>query len=144
MRVSCCLSACVICLLCSAVCTAQKPPSDCVGPLSGQTYQCDGPDGCHSQIVTHTGGIGDYFEFTTVTLHCCGQLFSSIDPIGDCDGGGLLRDPGTKHQIYLAAEHSPMLIADCHGRYIPYDKETDPPAQEVFSTSRNPRVEVGR
>ncbi len=91
MRVSYCISACVVCLLYSAMCSAQEPPADCVGILHSTTYQCDGPHNCHSQIVTHTGESGDYYEFKTVTLRCGGQLFSSIDRSGIASSVACLR-----------------------------------------------------
>jgi hypothetical protein len=134
---------CVACLLYSAVCSAQAP-SDCVGPISHRSVQCSGPDGCQRQVEIGEAGIGDYFEFTTNSVSCCGQLISNVLPTGDCDGGGLLKEPGTRDQIYLAAKEFPMLIADCTGRYVPYTTEAQVPDWPMMRPARNTRGEVGQ
>jgi hypothetical protein len=128
MRASQYVSACIACLLYSAICcSAQKLPADCVGPLIQQTLPCDGPHDCHSQVDVDYGGEGDYVEYVVKTKSCCGQLFTTIFPTGDCDGGGLLKDPGTKDQIYRAAKESAILVADCRGHYVPYNSGASGP-----------------
>jgi len=121
MRIRRCLAICVVCLLYSALCSAQKPPSDCQGRPDNQTFTCDGPNDCHSQIVIDVGGgEGDYYVYTVESRSCCGQLFSDRIPISDCDGEGLLKGKATKDEIERAAKESAVLVADCKGRYVPY------------------------
>jgi hypothetical protein len=128
MRPSCPISVCVFCLLCSAVCSAQKAvsPAECTGPLIQNVVDCAGPHGCKGQIVYDTGGEGDYITTTVTTRSCCGQLFSSLVPTGDCDSDGLLKDQATKDEVGRAAKESAVLVADCRGHYVPYDVVSAP------------------
>ncbi len=51
-----------------------------------------------------------------------------------------------KDQIHRAAKQSPMLIADCSGRYLPYDydKESAPPVARASSPAQAERKESGQ
>jgi hypothetical protein len=118
------MSVCFLCFICSELCSAQRgvpPPAACVGELTQNTYQCDGPHNCHGQVEVTTGDSGDYFEYEIHAVTCCGQLFSDVVPLGDCEDRALLKDPRTRDQIDRAAKESPILIADCRGRYVPHN-----------------------
>lgn len=94
---------------------------NCSSWFSPQEFECDGPDGCSEEIYLSIPSGGQYgLNIICSGFSCCGQLFTSCGGQGACEAVKL-RPPEVKARLTQLSLTSEVLVADCSGRYGPYE-----------------------
>jgi len=99
---------------------------NCSSSFSPQEFECDGPDGCSEDIYLTIPSGGQYgLNVVCGGFSCCGQLFTSCGGQGNCEAVKV-RPPEVKARLTQLSLTSDVLVADCRGRYGPYEPSPGP------------------
>lgn len=76
---------------------------------------------CESNVaITMPNYDGDDELVGCTSVMCCSQYFTTCDFNGECVEP-LLRRPEVRARVAQVAETARVLVADCKGRYVPYE-----------------------
>jgi hypothetical protein len=105
---------------CSPFCGSQS----CTNHLKEIELECQSST-CSQPITVHLpddGGPAD-IKYSCTSVDCCGELKTTCEDGGACDAA--VRNPEVRARIDNVAKTSPVLVADCNGRYAPYTPRTE-------------------
>ena len=108
---------------------------NCADLFPTQQFECDGPGGCSEDVVVNIPNGSEYGLYIHCgSIDCCGQLFTTCGGQGNCEPVKL-RPPEVKERLTQLSRTSDVLVADCSGRYGPYDPVPRPVAaiHKMFS-----------
>ena len=93
----------------------------CSSSFSTQEFECHGPEGCDGDVYVTIPSGGQYgLNVVCGSISCCGQLFTTCNGNGGCEPTKL-RPREVKERLSELSRTSEILVADCSGRYGPYE-----------------------
>ena len=105
---------CLMLFLSSALCSAQQNCAELLKRITEECYYGT----CHGSVTIDVPiGFGHVY-YETRSVECCKQLITDVNQNGSCEN--LLALAGIEEQVERLAAVSDVLVADCAGRYVPY------------------------
>jgi hypothetical protein len=106
------------------ICVTAHAQDGCGQPVSTPvTCNESSPSYCNEGIVVTVPQSSEYgVSFIAGYLSCCGARYDNFYANGGCQTAQM-KNPEIIEQLIRATSLRPVLIADCSGKYQPFDRE---------------------